>query len=84
MMAILERIELMLAALLKGQEEVTLLLKAAPQAAVPAGAEEWLTKCKVMDLLCITESTFYRRLAVCNWERKRNGRSWYYLKSSVI
>ncbi|HKG07234.1 MAG TPA: hypothetical protein VKB19_12280 [Pedobacter sp.] len=26
----------------------------------------------------------YRRLAVCDWVRTRNGKSWYYLKSSIF
>ncbi|HKG08329.1 MAG TPA: hypothetical protein VKB19_17820 [Pedobacter sp.] len=50
----------------------------------PVPEEVWLTKAAVMDLLCVTESTFYRRLAECNWVRKRNGKSWYYLKSSIF
>jgi len=41
---------------------------------VSAAPDVWLNKDAVVDLLCITESTFYRRLAECNWVRKKNGR----------
>ena len=82
MKAILIRIEKLLIALLKEWRELNSCEK---NARVPVVVDDiWLTKNAVMDLLCITESTFYRRLAECNWVRKKNGREWYYLKSSVI
>lgn len=46
--------------------------------------EDWMTKAEVMDLLCITESTFYRRKNTSNWKCKRNGSVEYYLKSSLF
>jgi hypothetical protein len=50
----------------------------------PLPEEVWLTKDAVMDELCITRSTFFRRRKECDWVKKRIGRSWYYLKSSVF
>jgi hypothetical protein len=83
MKAILVRIEKLLVAVL---EEMGSMHSSAGmrQKLAPAAHDVWLNKDAVMDLLCITESTFYRRLAESNWVRKRNGREWYYLKSSVI
>ena len=83
MKAILLRIEKLLIAVL---EEMGSMHSSAGtrQKLAPAVPDVWLNKDAVMDLLCITESTFYRRMAECNWVRKRNGREWYYLKRSVI
>jgi hypothetical protein len=84
MKTILERIEMLLIALLeeiRGVRGYAGLRQELPPVVI---AEVWLTKDAVMDLLCITESTFYRRLAECNWVRKKNGKEWYYLKSSII
>jgi hypothetical protein len=44
---------------------------------------EWLTKAGVMDLLCISNRTFYRRLEEERWEKVKNGGTWYYLKASL-
>ena len=46
--------------------------------------EVWLTKHAVMELLCISESTFYRRSATGNWIKAKNGGTWYYLKASLL
>lgn len=46
--------------------------------------EVWLTRKAVMELLYITRSTFFRRKNQENWTRKKIGKSWYYLKSSVL
>ena len=82
MKAILIRIEKLLIALLEEWRKHNFVEKTE---AVPVIDDEiWLTKDAVMDLLCITESTFYRRFAECGWVRKKNGRTWYYLKRSVI
>lgn len=84
MKAILVRIEKLLITLLeeiRGVRGNAGLRQELPPVVI---AEVWLTKDAVMDLLCITESTFYRRLAECNWVRKKNGKEWYYLKSSII
>src|SRR5690606_10670364 len=75
---------------LKGlQEELLRMMKALNAKSVlweqPREAkEEWLVISQVMKLLFITRSTFYRRRASENWVRKKNGRSWLYLKSSVL
>lgn len=46
--------------------------------------EEWLDNRKVMDLLCISESTFYRRRNECNWAYEMIGRRKYYRKSAIF
>ncbi|MHA4893544.1 hypothetical protein ACXZ1K_02235 [Pedobacter sp. PWIIR3] len=50
---------------------------------IPIEEEVWLNKESVMDLLCITRSTFYRRRDEGNWITKRSGKETYYLKSSL-
>ncbi|WP_316813859.1 hypothetical protein [Pedobacter heparinus] len=73
--------------LLQQQELLTLMKAIDTKLALPdplPQEEVWLTKAAVMDLLCITRSTFFRRRQECNWIKKRIGRSWYYLKSSVF
>lgn len=50
----------------------------------PAEEDVWLTRKGVMELLFITRSTFFRRNQQENWIRKKIGKSWYYLKSSVL
>jgi hypothetical protein len=68
------------------QQELLTLMKAMDaKSALPDALPEeiWLTKPAVMDLLCIGERTFYRRLADGKWEKRKNGGSWYYLKSSL-
>lgn len=69
------------------QRELLLLMKALASksnALEETDKEEWLNPAKVMDLLFITKSTFYRRRDTEKWVRKRNGRSWLYLKRSVL
>ncbi len=74
--------------LLRQQQELLDLMKAIDtklDLPDPLPEEEvWLTKAAVMDMLCITKSTFFRRRKECTWVRKKIGRSWYYLKSSVL
>jgi hypothetical protein len=70
------------------QQELLVLMKAMDtKLALPdplPDEEVWLTKAAVMDLLCITRSTFFRRRKEGNWVKKRIGRGWYYLKSSIF
>lgn len=69
------------------QRELLLVMKALASKsdlAEATGTDVWLSPAKVMDLLFITKSTFYRRRDSEKWMRKRNGRSWLYLKSSVL
>lgn len=71
--------------LLQQQELLTLMKAVDTKLALPdplPQEEVWLTKAAVMDMLCITVSTFYRRQQ--NWERKKSGGTWYYLKSSLL
>ena len=47
--------------------------------------EEWVTMKMIMeDILFISKATFYRDLKVCNWQRKKIGGKWLYLKSSLF
>lgn len=55
-----------------------------PPDPLPENVEVWLTKAAVMELLFITKSTFFRRRNEENWTKKKIGKSWYYLKSSVL
>ncbi|MBB5438824.1 hypothetical protein HDC92_002505 [Pedobacter sp. AK017] len=72
--------------LLRQQQELLDLMKAIDtklDLPDPLPEEEvWLTKAAVMDMLCITVSTFYRRQQ--NWKRRKSGGTWYYLKSSLL
>jgi|GEM_PF-2115076 len=45
--------------------------------------DPWLTKAAVMDELCITSRTFYRRRKLGNWTVMESGGEFYYLKSSL-
>lgn len=67
------------------QQELMTLMKAIKTGLPDAVPEEevWLTKAAVMDELCITSRTFYRRLKSENWETKVSGGQVYYLKSSL-
>ncbi|WP_316794277.1 hypothetical protein [Pedobacter frigoris] len=79
---VLEKLNL----LYEHQQELMMLMKAMKLVLPDAVPEEevWLTKAAVMDLLCITSSTFYRRLAEYRWERKKSGGTWYYLRSDLF
>lgn len=71
------------------QEELLRMMRALDAKSIlrdqlPEAKEEWLNISQVMKLLFITKSTFYRRRILENWVRKKNGRSWLYLKSSVL
>lgn len=43
----------------------------------------WLTKEQVMDWLCLSERTFYRRWREGEWVDWKCGGTWRYLKSSL-
>lgn len=51
--------------------------------ALPPEKEVWLTMDGVLDELCITIRTFYRRRNTDNWVTKKSGSQVYYLKSSL-
>lgn len=74
--------------LLQQQMELLTMMKAIDtKLALPDPLPEediWLTKAKVMESLFITKSTFFRRRQEHNWIKKKIGRSWYYLKSSIF
>lgn len=46
--------------------------------------DEWLDSLQVMELLHISERTFYRLAKVAGWTRKKIGGRTYCLKSSVL
>lgn len=50
---------------------------------LPPEKEVWLTMDGVLDELCITPRTFYRRRNTDNWVTKKSGSQVYYLKSSL-
>ena len=45
--------------------------------------EQWLTKAQVIDLLCVSDRTFYRRWREGGWVDWKCGGTWRYLKSSL-
>ena len=45
--------------------------------------ELWLTKAQVMDFLCVSDRTFYRRWREGGWVDWKCGGTWRYLKSSL-
>ncbi|WP_354375834.1 hypothetical protein [Pedobacter africanus] len=82
-------IHIRLGTLLEQQQELLTLTRAIHTKLplinlAPAEEEVWLTRKTVMELLYITRSTFFRRKNQENWTRKKIGKSWYYLKSSVL
>ena len=84
-----EDIHIRLDTLLEQQQELLTLTRAIHTKlplinSEPPAEEVWLTRAAVMELLYITRSTFFRRKNQENWTRKKIGKSWYYLKSSVL
>jgi len=67
------------------QEELFALLtqKDTPLELEPVVKDSWLNKAAVMDELCITSRTFYRRRKLGNWTVMESGGEFYYLKSSL-
>ncbi|WP_084241514.1 hypothetical protein [Pedobacter africanus] len=84
-----EEIHIRLDTLLEQQQELLMLARAIhtrlpPIDLQPAEEEVWLTKEKVMDYLCISERSFYRRKLNPNWKKRKSGGIWYYLKASLL
>lgn len=79
-----EEINNVLHTLMQQQDEMLVLMKAMHSKIIIPEEEVWLTQKQVQEMLFIERRTFYRRRAECNWERKRIGGQWYYLKSSVL
>jgi predicted DNA-binding transcriptional regulator AlpA len=78
MKMILRRIELILERYFDSREKEMLMKQ------VPFEQEEWLDNVHVMQLLGISESTFYRFVKILNWKMKLIGRRKHYLKSSIL
>ena len=68
--------------LLKAQEELKLMMQALSNKP-DLKEDEWLTKEKVMDKLCITPRTFYRKRERYNWVDKKVAGVRLYLESSL-
>lgn len=77
---ILQKLDTLLA---HQQELKTMMLALSQNPLILEQAEVWFTKEKVLDELCITPRTFYRRMKTENWKTKRSGGTVYYLKSSL-
>ncbi|TKC08990.1 hypothetical protein [Pedobacter frigoris] len=70
--------------LMELQRELNVMMTAiSHKVLLPEQEEVWLTKAAVMDELCITSRTFYRRRVTENWETKVSGGQVYYLKASL-
>lgn len=67
--------------LLKSQEELKLMMEALSNR--PDLQDEWLTKEMIMDKLCITSRTFYRKRNKYNWVNKEVAGVMFYLESSL-
>ena len=67
--------------LLKSQEELKLMMEALSNK--PDLQDEWLTKEMIMDKLCITSRTFYRKRNKYNWVNKEVAGVRFYLESSL-
>lgn len=78
MKMILRRIELKLQKYFDSKEKQMLTQQAQFQ------QEEWLDNIQVMELLGISQRTFYRSVKVLNWEMKLIGTRKHYLKSSIL
>lgn len=78
MKMILRRIELILQKYFDSKERQMLM----QQASLPQ--EEWLDSLQVMQLLGVSERTFYRLVKVFNWKMKLIGKRKHYLKSSIL
>ena len=70
--------------LLQQQAEMLTLMKAMNNKMTMPEQEVWLTKEKVMDYLCVSERSFYRRKDSGNWKKRKSGGIWYYLKESIL
>jgi hypothetical protein len=68
--------------LLKCQEELKFMMEALNNKP-DLPDDEWLTKEKVMDKLCITSRTFYRKRKRYNWVDKKVAGVRLYLESSL-
>jgi predicted DNA-binding transcriptional regulator AlpA len=77
MKTILERIELLLAALL---EE----FRKSNTALAPVAADQWLRADEVMQLLHVSKRTLYNYLAAGAFETRRLGGTRFYSKASVM
>lgn len=69
--------------LLKGQEELKFMMQALSDKPDLKKNDEWLTKEMVMDRLCITSRTFYRKRNRYNWVSKEVAGVRLYLESSL-
>jgi hypothetical protein len=67
--------------LLKSHDELKLMMEALSNK--PDLQDEWLTKEMIMDKLCITSRTFYRKKNKYNWINKEVAGITFYLESSL-
>ena len=68
---------------LKTQDEMKAMILTVTINPAMKEPELWLTKAQVMDLLCVSERTFYRLWRAGDWVDWKCGGTWRYLKSSL-